>query len=230
MGTVAYLLPRDETVAILVLILHESRGKLVLPMLLEVREHLFSCKLAVRIDVQLFEQIGFRWRRRDAHHLHIKVQRRSARDVAPCPFLPVPEIRWDDERRLGALAQPNQTLVPAGDNLPNANLGVKHPAASRAVELLARCPTLGGRVDRSGIVHAKLIARLDAIAVLALCGPFILLDLPIESQGQREQRRSEAPPTRITETHLELVSCLRSSEQHSEPPHAWLEGLCELFV
>ena len=192
LGTVAYLLPRDESVAILVLILHESRGKLFLPMPLEVREHLFSCQLAVRVDVQFVEQIGLRWRLRDAHHFHIKVQRRSARDVAPCPLLPVPELRRDDERRLGALAQPNQTLVPARDNLPDTDLGVKHPAASRAVELLARCATLGRRVDRSGVVHAELIAGLDTVAILALCGPFILLDLPIESQGQREQRRSEA--------------------------------------
>ena len=184
---------------------------------LKVREHLFSCQLAVRVDVQLVEQIGLGWRRRDAHHFHVKVQRRSAGDVAPCPLLPVTEIRRDDERRLGALAQPNQTLVPARDNLPNADLGVKHPAASRAIELLARCASLGGRVDRSGVVHAELVAGLDAVAVLALCGPFVLLDLPMESQGQREQQRSEAPPTCTTGTHLELVSCLRSSEQHSEP-------------
>ena len=41
-----------------------------------------------------------------------------------------------------------------------------------------------------------------------------------DTQGQREQRRSEASPTRMADTHLELVSCLRSSEQqHSEPRH-----------
>ena len=211
-AAVAYLLPRDEAVLILVLVFHEPRGKLVLTMPFEVREHLFSSQLAVRVHVEFVEQIGLRRGQRDAHHFHIKVERRSARDVAPSPFLPVPEIRRDDERRLGALAQPNQTLVPAGDNLTNADPGVKHRAASRAVELLAGRASLGRRVDRSGIVHAELIARLDAVALLALCGPFILLDLPIESQEQREQRRAEAPPTRTpARTWSSSAACAAAS-------------------
>ena len=86
------------------------------------------------------------------------------------------------------------------------------PAATRRVELLARRAGLGRRVDRSGIVHAELIARLHAVALLALCGPFILLDLPIESQEQREQRRAEAPPTRTpARTWSSSAACAAAS-------------------
>ena len=40
------------------------------------------------------------------------------------------------------------------------------------------------------------------------------------------QQRSEASPKRMADTHLELVSCLRSSEQHSEPRHLHHVSLC----
>ena len=105
----AHLAPGDESIAILILVLHQSFRELVLPLLLEMREHLVVSQLAVCVNVEVLEQVWLRWANRNAHHLHIKVERRTSGNVAPGAAGPVAQIWWDDKRRLGALAQPDKT-------------------------------------------------------------------------------------------------------------------------
>ena len=89
-AAVAYLLPRDEAVLILVLVFHEPRGKLVLTMPFEVREHLFSSQLAVRVHVEFVEQIGLRRGQRDDITSTSKLSVAPPGMSRPAPFSPYP--------------------------------------------------------------------------------------------------------------------------------------------
>ena len=80
------------------------------------------------IDVELLEEIGPRLRPGDAHDLDVKVQRGAARDCLAGAGRAVAHLGRNHELRLGTLAQPYQTLVPSGDHLADADLGVKDAA------------------------------------------------------------------------------------------------------